>query len=150
MGHFHPVILFVFRRHPYIVRVFQGFAFLLHVISSSFFTREYWNHTISFTNSATKPMLQKHVWTLQVHTVQSFVLCVVSFHFMVLYTIQLLKNLVLHFLPPPLDSRLLFSPCRSFPFFLLSARDPISQSIHSRRSYELQITASRFMRSLIV
>ena len=116
-GSVAPCYPFVFRRRPYIVRVFQGFAFLLHVISSSFFTREYWNHTISFTNSATKPMLQKHVWTLQVHTVQSFVLCVVSFHFMVLYTIQLLKNLVLHFLPPPLDSRLLFSPCRSFPSF---------------------------------
>ena len=41
-------------------------------------------------------------------------------------------------------------PLSIFSFFLLSARDPISQSIHSRRSYELQITASRFMRSLIV
>ena len=80
------------------------------------------------------------------YTVQLLFMCSIVSFYGIIYN-RTFGTLVLHFLPPPLHLRR--SPLFDLHFFLLRG-DPISQSTHSWRSYELQITASRFIRSLIV
>ena len=113
-GSVSPCYPFVFRR-PYIVRVFQGFAFLLHVISSSFFTREYWNRTLC--SATILDSVRITTWYLQFTHSFHFMCSIVSFYGIIHnWTFE---NLVLHFLPPPLDSRRsCYSPLRSSLFFL--------------------------------
>ena len=121
LGQSHPVIFSSFVVHTLCV-FFKGsrFYFTLFHLHSSPVSIE----TIPCVPKYSMSLLLKPFETTTEYTVSCFVLCVVSFHFMVLYTIELFENLVvLHFLPPPLDSpSLLFLPFSIFPSFLLRQR----------------------------
>ena len=148
MGHFHPVILSSFVVHTLCV-FFKGSRFyftLFHLHSSPV--------SIETIQSVSRIPPQTHASETCLNFTGShspefrFMCSIVSFYGIIHnWTFE---NVVLHFLPPPLDSRCCCSPLLDLLFSFLAARNPIIQSVHSWRSYELQITASRFMRSLIV
>ena len=148
MGQSHPVIFSSFVVHTLCV-FFKGsrFYFTLFHLHSSPVSIE----TIPCVPKYSMSLLLKPFEATTEYTVSFRFMCSIVSFYGIIYNWTFWKPSGAPFPTPSIRfAFVVVSPLFDLPFFSSPLEIPFLQSVHSWRSYELQITASRFMRSLIV